>query len=184
MFSAQGAGPQRRPMGMNHPKARQNKQVALKVFHSLAGLLDERGVASSLRDGGRPSLLRAQPPRDGLPAIAEARADLPKGQTLPAQRPHLVEQLLSGLPLLLPFDFACLGRRPVGHLAPPELLGASLGSLAYNPGRPRPLGQDTKADAGLLGCGAAGIALTVEAEGLGFLFVGVANASRGHAMLR
>ena len=42
MFSAQVAGPKRRPMGMNHPKARQNKQFALNVFRWLAGLLDER----------------------------------------------------------------------------------------------------------------------------------------------
>jgi len=37
MFSAQVAGPQRRPMGMNHPIASQNAQFALNVLHWLSG---------------------------------------------------------------------------------------------------------------------------------------------------
>jgi hypothetical protein len=39
MFSAQVSGPQRRPMGMNAPRAGQNPQFLLNVMHWLAGLL-------------------------------------------------------------------------------------------------------------------------------------------------
>jgi hypothetical protein len=39
MFSAQLAGPQRAPMGMNAPGAEQNAQFVLNVLHWLAGLL-------------------------------------------------------------------------------------------------------------------------------------------------
>jgi hypothetical protein len=39
MFSAQVSGPERRPMGMNTPTARQNPQFLLNVMHWLAGLL-------------------------------------------------------------------------------------------------------------------------------------------------
>ncbi len=40
MFSAQVAGPDRTPMGMNAPGAEQNFQFVLNVLHWLAGLLD------------------------------------------------------------------------------------------------------------------------------------------------
>lgn len=40
MFSAQVAGPARRPMGFNDPIAAQNAQFALNVMHWLTGLLD------------------------------------------------------------------------------------------------------------------------------------------------
>ncbi len=40
MFSAQLAGPQRQPMGMNAPVAGQNARFALNVLHWLSGLLD------------------------------------------------------------------------------------------------------------------------------------------------
>ncbi len=40
MFSAQLAGPGRRPMGMNHPDARENYRYALNVMHWLGGTLD------------------------------------------------------------------------------------------------------------------------------------------------
>ena len=39
MFSAQRAGPQRQPMGMNNPRASQNVQFLLNVMHWLTGLL-------------------------------------------------------------------------------------------------------------------------------------------------
>jgi hypothetical protein len=39
MFSAQLAGPQKRPMGMNDPVAKQNPQLLLNVIHWLSGLL-------------------------------------------------------------------------------------------------------------------------------------------------
>jgi hypothetical protein len=39
MFSAQLAGPQRRPMGMNDPEARENYRYALNVMHWLSGAL-------------------------------------------------------------------------------------------------------------------------------------------------
>jgi hypothetical protein len=39
MFSAQVAGPQRNPMGMNHPAAPQNAQFLLNVMHWLTGAL-------------------------------------------------------------------------------------------------------------------------------------------------
>ena len=39
MFSAQLAGPDRQPMGMNSPEARQNPQFLLNVMHWLTGLL-------------------------------------------------------------------------------------------------------------------------------------------------
>jgi hypothetical protein len=39
MFTAQLAGSQQRPMGMNHPKASQNAQFLLNVIHWLSGLL-------------------------------------------------------------------------------------------------------------------------------------------------
>lgn len=41
MCTAQLAGPQRVPMGMNNPSAPQNPQFCLNVVHWLAGLLDE-----------------------------------------------------------------------------------------------------------------------------------------------
>jgi hypothetical protein len=41
MFSAQLAGPQRAPMGMNAPRAEQNAQFVLNVLHWLAGLLPD-----------------------------------------------------------------------------------------------------------------------------------------------
>jgi hypothetical protein len=40
MFSAQRAGPQRQPMGMNDPTAPQNVQFLLNVMHWLTGVLD------------------------------------------------------------------------------------------------------------------------------------------------
>jgi hypothetical protein len=40
MFSAQRAGRQREPMGMNDPRARQNGQFVLNVMHWLAGILE------------------------------------------------------------------------------------------------------------------------------------------------
>jgi hypothetical protein len=40
MFSAQLAGPQRVPMGMNSPVARQNAQLLLNTIHWLSGILD------------------------------------------------------------------------------------------------------------------------------------------------
>lgn len=42
MFSAQVAGPERRPMGMNAPLAEQNARFALNTLHWLSGLLDPR----------------------------------------------------------------------------------------------------------------------------------------------
>ncbi|HUE88267.1 MAG TPA: hypothetical protein VMO26_19500 [Vicinamibacterales bacterium] len=39
MFSAQVAGAERRPMGMNAPGAEQNFQFVLNVMHWLSGLL-------------------------------------------------------------------------------------------------------------------------------------------------
>jgi hypothetical protein len=42
MFSAQLAGPQRRPMGMNAPAAAQNPQFLLNVLHWLTGILDQK----------------------------------------------------------------------------------------------------------------------------------------------
>jgi hypothetical protein len=41
MFSAQLAGPQKRPMGMNAPVAKQNPQFLLNVMHWLSGLLQK-----------------------------------------------------------------------------------------------------------------------------------------------
>ena len=41
MFSAQLAGPQKRPMGMNAPVAKQNPQFLLNVLHWLSGLLEK-----------------------------------------------------------------------------------------------------------------------------------------------
>lgn len=40
MFSAQLAGPDKRPMGMNDPAAKQNPQFLLNVLHWLAGVID------------------------------------------------------------------------------------------------------------------------------------------------
>lgn len=40
MFSAQLAGPQHRPMGMNSPEARENPRYVLNVMHWLSGALD------------------------------------------------------------------------------------------------------------------------------------------------
>ena len=40
MFSAQVAGAERRPMGMNAPGAEQNARFALNVLHWLSGVLD------------------------------------------------------------------------------------------------------------------------------------------------
>ena len=132
---------------------------------------------------GRPSHLLPEPPCDGLTAAPEALADLPQGQPLSAQRAYLTKQFPLCLPLLLPLALFRLGRRPARGLAPAYLVGAWLGSLADNPGLSRPLGDGAKADAGLLGGGAAGVAPAVEAEGFGFLLVGVACGSCGHAML-
>lgn len=42
MFTAQTAGPSRRPMGMNHPDAPQNVQFILNIMHWLSGLLPDR----------------------------------------------------------------------------------------------------------------------------------------------
>ncbi|NIM49883.1 MAG: DUF4350 domain-containing protein [Gemmatimonadales bacterium] len=42
MFSAQLAGPDRTPLGMNSPHAVQNAQFLLNVVHWLSGLLDQR----------------------------------------------------------------------------------------------------------------------------------------------
>ena len=39
MFSAQVSGPDRTPMGMNHPSAGQNVQFLLNVVHWLTGVL-------------------------------------------------------------------------------------------------------------------------------------------------
>jgi hypothetical protein len=41
MFSAQLAGPQKSPMGMNAPIAKQNPQFLLNVLHWLSGLLGD-----------------------------------------------------------------------------------------------------------------------------------------------
>jgi len=41
MFSAQLAGPQKAPMGMNAPIAKQNPQFLLNVAHWLSGLLQK-----------------------------------------------------------------------------------------------------------------------------------------------
>jgi hypothetical protein len=41
MCTAQLAGPQRVPMGMNNPSAPQNAQFCLNVVHWLSGLLGE-----------------------------------------------------------------------------------------------------------------------------------------------
>jgi hypothetical protein len=40
MFSAQLAGAERRPMGMNDPRAGQNPQFVLNVMHWLSGLIE------------------------------------------------------------------------------------------------------------------------------------------------
>jgi hypothetical protein len=40
MFSAQIAGSEARPMGLNHPRARDNQQFLLNVMHWLSGILD------------------------------------------------------------------------------------------------------------------------------------------------
>ena len=40
MFSAQLAGPDKRPMGMNHPEAKQNYQLLLNILHWLDGKLE------------------------------------------------------------------------------------------------------------------------------------------------
>jgi hypothetical protein len=40
MFSAQLGGPQKLPMGMNAPVAKQNPQFLLNVMHWLSGLLE------------------------------------------------------------------------------------------------------------------------------------------------
>jgi hypothetical protein len=44
MFSAQLAGPELRPTGMNHPAAGQNGQFALNVLHWLVGLLEPDSI--------------------------------------------------------------------------------------------------------------------------------------------
>jgi hypothetical protein len=41
MFSAQLAGPQKLPMGMNAPVAKQNPQFMLNVMHWLSGLIQK-----------------------------------------------------------------------------------------------------------------------------------------------
>ena len=40
MFSAQIAGAERRPMGMNAPMAEQNARFVLNVLHWLSGVID------------------------------------------------------------------------------------------------------------------------------------------------
>jgi hypothetical protein len=40
MFSAQVAGREKRPMGMNAPMAEQNSQFALNTLHWLIGLIE------------------------------------------------------------------------------------------------------------------------------------------------
>jgi hypothetical protein len=40
MFSAQRAGPEARPMGMNHPLAARNAQLTLNILHWLSGVLE------------------------------------------------------------------------------------------------------------------------------------------------
>jgi hypothetical protein len=47
MFTAQLAGKEHRPMGMNHPEARQNYRLILNVLHWLSG----GGRSSAIRDG-------------------------------------------------------------------------------------------------------------------------------------
>jgi len=42
MFTAQLAGPERRPMGMNEKGAEQNPQFLLNVMHWLTGAIDPR----------------------------------------------------------------------------------------------------------------------------------------------
>lgn len=42
MFSAQVAGPARRPMGFNSPEAAQNAQFVLNVMHWLTGVLNDQ----------------------------------------------------------------------------------------------------------------------------------------------
>ncbi|MGD2153763.1 MAG: hypothetical protein PVG79_10895 [Gemmatimonadales bacterium] len=49
MCTAQLAGPQRVPMGMNNPAAPQNAQFCLNVVHWLSGLLDERTQQEDFR---------------------------------------------------------------------------------------------------------------------------------------
>ena len=46
MFSAQLAGPQKSPMGMNAPSAEQNPQFLLNVMHWLSGALPKKGALS------------------------------------------------------------------------------------------------------------------------------------------
>lgn len=41
MFTAQLAGPTRKPVGMNAPEAGQNAQFVLNLLHWLSGLLNE-----------------------------------------------------------------------------------------------------------------------------------------------
>jgi len=75
MFSAQVAGPNRQPMGMNAPGAEQNFQFVLNVLNGLTGLLDERLPAPAPR--AAPAGRRA-PTRihdvvvDGAELVAEA----------------------------------------------------------------------------------------------------------------
>lgn len=45
MFSAQLAGPNRSPMGMNAPVARENPQFLLNVMHWLSGLIKDAGTS-------------------------------------------------------------------------------------------------------------------------------------------
>lgn len=45
MFTAQLAGPNRKPVGMNSPIATQNSQFVLNVFHWLSGLLDSSAAS-------------------------------------------------------------------------------------------------------------------------------------------
>ncbi|HUR37216.1 MAG TPA: DUF4350 domain-containing protein [Terriglobales bacterium] len=47
MFTAQLAGPNRMPVGMNSPMAKSNPQFVLNVVHWLSGVLDGKGTAAS-----------------------------------------------------------------------------------------------------------------------------------------
>lgn len=62
MLTAQVAGPNRRPMGMNAPNARQNQQFTLNVVHWLSGILSDSSASAQQSSATRmktPSRRRA-----------------------------------------------------------------------------------------------------------------------------
>jgi hypothetical protein len=66
MFTAQLAGPNKMPVGMNSPEAKQNPQFVLNVVHWLSGLLDEEKkteTATLIGDWKGTSLCQARPGR-------------------------------------------------------------------------------------------------------------------------